>query len=151
MRPWRRQTHAAPSEHCDCGIYACCDLAEAAAYLEGFHRPGGRVVHHVIGRVSLWGSVIECRRGWRASCAYPAHIWVPTLRASREAAAAAEEIALELADYGVPIEILECTTREEVIAALDRNLTTPPDALRTGLRPLAEAVDPADVVPRKET
>ena len=60
------------------------------------------------GRASLWGSVVDCEQGWRASHAYPAHIFVPTLRASEESAARVEAIALALTDYGVPVEILEC-------------------------------------------
>ena len=37
----------------------------------------GLVAPRVLGRVSLWGDVVECAWGWRASFAYPAQIYVP--------------------------------------------------------------------------
>ncbi len=78
-------------------------------------------VQWVIGTVSLWGRVVECTRGWRASHAYPKAIYVPAthgpywLRAER-----AEEVALALTDYGIPVELLDADSRRpaEVVAAL---------------------------------
>ena len=76
----------------------------------------------MIGTVSLWGRVVECTRGWRASRAYPSRIYVPQrpapywLRAERS-----EEIALGLTDYGVPVELLDAAAGrpEELVVALE--------------------------------
>jgi len=103
LRPWRRKTHAAPSERCLCGIYASWEVREAVDYLQGLHRPGGPVVRHVVGLASLWGTVVECERGWRASHAYPVRIYVPERRTGGEAVPPAKEIARRLAVYGVPV------------------------------------------------
>jgi hypothetical protein len=123
FRPWRRRRladHSAPEETCRCGIYAAADPERAAAYLEG------PIVHaeplpwpshqRVIGRVSLWGSVVECEDGWRASHAYPERLFVPPLQ--RERAGDARTIAFELTAYGVPIELLESDAQEDVVAVL---------------------------------
>jgi hypothetical protein len=34
------------------------------------------VLGRVAGRVRLWGTVVECERGWRASHAYPSRLLV---------------------------------------------------------------------------
>ena len=59
----------------------------------------------MIGTVSLWGKIVEAERGWRGGCAYPKEIYVPT-REPRGRLVDAEEIAVRLADYGVPMHIL---------------------------------------------
>jgi hypothetical protein len=66
-------THEAPWPDCDCGIYAFRDQAEAAELLEHFATtPNGKgAVGWAIGRVSLWGRVVECEKGWRGQFAYP--------------------------------------------------------------------------------
>jgi hypothetical protein len=76
------------------------------------------ILHRVIGRVSLWGSVVECEGGWRASHAYPERLWVPALHDEHEIAGDARKIACELTAYGVPIELVDCRTREDVAAVL---------------------------------
>jgi hypothetical protein len=120
--PWRRRSkHLPPARGCGCGIYAAREPEEAATYLEGYSAAAALSIHRVIGTVSLWGRVVECRRGWRASRAYPKTIYVPAtsapnwLRAER-----AEEIALALTDYDVPVQLLEANSGapEELIAAL---------------------------------
>jgi hypothetical protein len=120
--PWRkRPQHAPPARGCGCGIYAASEPAEAASYLEGHAAADALSVHRVIGTVSLWGRIVECSRGWRASCAYPKTIYVPAthlpywLRAER-----ADEIALALTDYDVPVQLLDADAfgPEELIAAL---------------------------------
>jgi hypothetical protein len=69
-----------------------------------FHRQD--VVARVIGLVSLWGRVLACPRGWRAEVAYPQRIYVPIHAMKVRAWKRAEEVALSLADYGVPVEIV---------------------------------------------
>jgi hypothetical protein len=59
--------HAAPQRDCECGVYAFKSREDAAALARE------KVDHDVIalGRVSLWGRVIETERGYRAAHAYP--------------------------------------------------------------------------------
>jgi hypothetical protein len=120
---WRRRgEHVAPVYRCRCGIYATREAEDAASYLEGRSWEEALAVHRVIGTVSLWGRVVECTHGWRASLAYPKVIYMPAtrgpywLRAERR-----DEVALALTDYGVPVELLDTDARnpEEVAAALD--------------------------------
>lgn len=107
--------HEAPKDGCVCGIYAGrleglgTYLAEAAC--------GG--VARVIGQVALWGTVIECERGFRASRAYPSRIFVP------EDAGAAwrvswDDVCLELARYGVPVELLASPASDAPRVLADR-------------------------------
>jgi hypothetical protein len=118
--------HAAPHARCSCGIYAAKQPAQATSYLTHcFPRRGG-VLHRVIGRVSLWDLVVECQRGWRAGRAYPASLYVPSARKRRlpslfhltRPLVPAEEIALSLTDYGVPVELIDCRTTRELLAQL---------------------------------
>lgn len=64
--------HSAPDARCGCGIYAARDPAEARRYLVGRDEPG--VVGRVLGRVLLWGLVVEGEHGWRGELAYPAQL-----------------------------------------------------------------------------
>lgn len=58
-------THRSPDERCTCGVYALKASTKV--------RP---MAHDatVVGTVSLWGRVIEQRRGYRAEIAYPARL-----------------------------------------------------------------------------
>jgi hypothetical protein len=87
---FRRRTHDAPEAACECGIYAT-ELDRLGPYVED-------VVVCVIGRVALWGTVVECERGSRASHAYPLELFVP-----QETAASAGA----LAEYDVPVRLLD--------------------------------------------
>jgi len=126
--------HFPPSAQCRCGICASRTAAETAAYSSRCFKQGAGVFHRVIGRVSLWGTVVECERGWRASHAYPAQIYVPTPKrcllsfgtGTRRPSLPAEEIAWGLADYGVPVEVVDCTTVREVAESLDLARQVPP-------------------------
>jgi hypothetical protein len=103
-----RPRHAAPSETCTCGIYgAPFELIRRNLSLDDGLPPGSLFV---IGTVSLWGDVLECERGWRASLAYPSRLFVPL------GSPGAAERAAGLRDYGVPVELLETST---IAAALD--------------------------------
>jgi hypothetical protein len=114
----RRAPHETPQVHCDCGIHAAKDIAMAAGYLSTYDDVlAPIVVHRVIGRVSLWGSVVEGEFGWRAAKAYPAHLYVPPRRASGPAVPA-DAIAEGLADYGVPVDVLDEEEHDEIVSAL---------------------------------
>jgi hypothetical protein len=120
--PWRRRsTHLPPAGDCRCGIYATRGPEEAATYLEGRSWADALSVHRVIGTVSLWGRIVECARGWRASRAYPKRIYVPATRAPYWLKAPqVDEVALALTDYGVPVDLLDPTSScpDDIVAAI---------------------------------
>jgi hypothetical protein len=65
--------HEAPRLGHACGIYAFRDREDAERLLEQLGpvgKPAGRLAA-AIGRVSLWGRVIENTGGWRSQYAYP--------------------------------------------------------------------------------
>ena len=111
-RLWRRQPsmHRPPDWSCDCGIYATRRVAVAVRYAETYGSRHWRVLHRVLGRVSLWGSVLEYTDGWRAARAYPLELFIP--RVGPVGSPGAEAIAEALADYGVRVEIVEGTGAE---------------------------------------
>jgi hypothetical protein len=102
-RVWRRaEQHQSPELRCECGIYGA-DLGRVSQYLTP--APFEVTAARVLGRVSLWGTVFECERGYRASRAYPLAIYVPMDAARNDRRL--EDLAMGLADYGVPVELLE--------------------------------------------
>jgi len=105
-RRWRGEAseHEAPEERCACGIYAT-EAGRLGEYFQ-FGPIRSRPSACVFGRVSLWGTVLECERGWRASTAYPKHLYLP-LEALGGHGPVLEEVALDLTQYGVPVELLE--------------------------------------------
>ena len=112
--PFRRGDHSAPAASCHCGIYAA-SLERVGSYLDPGWLRGRR--EPVVGRVSLWGRVVECEQGWRASLAYPERLYVPLLDARGDESRAAR-VALDLTDYGVPVELLEVDLAGDIIAEL---------------------------------
>lgn len=95
---WWRPKHEAPETGCTCGVHAVPREHLSALANEGLWPPARFLV---LGTVSLWGDVVECRDGWRASHAYPASLVV--VRTGSGAGA----VAAELADYGVPVHVVE--------------------------------------------
>jgi hypothetical protein len=61
--------HSAPHLECACGIHAAREPVAVLSYLRGRDEPA--TVARVLGRVQLWGSVVEHEGGWRAERAYP--------------------------------------------------------------------------------
>lgn len=115
LLPWRRpQEHVAPEDGCTCGVYAT-SLDGLRPYLDGFE-PRLRPVQRVLGCVSLWGEVVECERGWRATLGYPQRLYVPT--SSLEDPGDAADVALALTEYGVPVELLHCRGADDAIDRL---------------------------------
>lgn len=112
----RRARHPAPApeQDCECGIYAS-SLRRLGAYLRDLYMDE---IGRVIGRVALWGTVVECERGLRASHAYPLALYVPR-DASRDPRIDADDLAEELRRYGVPVETLD-GVRGESTALLER-------------------------------
>jgi hypothetical protein len=112
-RVWRKKPseHPAPTEECRCGIYGARDAEHATSYLtndlwrdEPLRWP---LLHRAIGRVLLWGSVVESEKGWRASHAYPERIYLPTRSESGEALPQLGELAAALSAYGVPVKLID--------------------------------------------
>lgn len=106
--PWRKEPndHAAPELDCRCGIYGVRSVAAARSYLE---RPALLCRDdRVIGRVALWGNVVEGPAGWRASHAYPIELFVPApvvAFSGLRRHAYVEEIVLALEEYKVPVDL----------------------------------------------
>ena len=112
-RVWRTKPseHPAPTEACACGIYGVRDAEHAACYLTNdlwrYEPLRWPLLHRAIGRVSLWGSVVECKRGWRASYAYPERIYLPTQSESGETLPQLGALAAALSAYGVPVKLID--------------------------------------------
>jgi hypothetical protein len=97
--------HVAPKAQCSCGIYAARAIALPADYMTGFW--WGGACDRVVGRVSLWGSVVECEEGWRASHAYPERIFVPAGDSNGRLLPDAGDLAIALSIYGVPVHLVD--------------------------------------------
>jgi hypothetical protein len=70
-------------------------------------------VARVLGLVSLWGTVVECERGYRASHAYPLHLYVP-IDAAWQKKHCWDELVSGLESYDVPVEPLAARCSETV-------------------------------------
>jgi hypothetical protein len=114
----RQPRHPAPAEACECGIYAA-DLDQIGPYLNGSSTDFA--VARVLGRVALWGTVVECERGLRATYAYPQRIFVPADACHDRRRGEAGELADGLAAYGVPVELLRAE-RADALLALGRRV-----------------------------
>jgi len=116
--------HRAPSLDCSCGIYATWNVDRAtqiadcatARFRDCLGRP---VLGAALGEVSLWGTVVECAHGWRASYAYPARIYVLAPSYGRRSqVASAGDLADDLRNYGVPADALDCRSSLEIRSLL---------------------------------
>lgn len=106
-RPWRkeRNDHEAPDLDCDCGVYGVHSVVAARSYLE--RPPLLCRDDRVIGRVALWGDVVEGPCGWRASQAYPIDLFVPVVAHSGfRNHAYVDEILSALEAYEVPVDVI---------------------------------------------
>ncbi|GEM_PF-1393158 len=116
--------HDAPPPHatCTCGYYAVKRLATALAWARARPQQFPSAEALVIGRVSLWGHVIEHEDGYRAQRAYPHLLYV----------LGPPGAARELADlYGVEAY---AATWDEVEERAVRELSeSPPPALARSL------------------
>jgi hypothetical protein len=101
LRRIARRKHVTPEFDCTCGVYAGRQELVPHYWQESAGRWSKA---RVFGRVALWGKVVECERGWRATRAYPSRIYVPA--DTRLGSADEVEIAAQLTEYGVPVELL---------------------------------------------
>lgn len=127
-------THEPPDVQCRCGIWSTREpglLQEphwTVAPPKGVAPLPGVLV---VGQVALWGRVIEHERGWRASHAYPLHLYAFTEDAT---------LAAALRDkYLVPVEYGPRAER------LRKRLPPPPEA--TPAQPRTAAPRPAPPQP----
>jgi hypothetical protein len=103
LRLGRQHAHESPKPGCSCGVYAA-GLDFVRHYLLD-PLPSQWGDPRVLGRVALWGTVVECEHGYRASLAYPTQIYLPT-RSRLPNGLSWDEIADNLGRYQVPIEAL---------------------------------------------
>lgn len=90
-----------PDSACECGVWAL-RTRESADEVFGAYADSGVPV--AIGRVALWGRIIEHNRGWRGQFAYPLDL---------EAFGAAPAAVADLAEqYGVPAQLLTAADLE---------------------------------------
>jgi len=88
--------HAAPTWGCECGIYGCSRLDDAAAIERGSQLPRGPLGDpcQVVGVVFLWGRVIQHEHGYRAEYARPLKLLAgPALWRGREVRLLIEAVA----------------------------------------------------------
>ena len=119
-RPWRSYGtgHAPPADGCDCGVYAMFEPGELAHFFRTTVM-GPRVHYHVFGRVSLWGDVVEADRGWRASSAYPAELWLPEMDYHVGRSLGIAKAEADLAAYGVPLNVRRGTPPRDLLRELN--------------------------------
>jgi hypothetical protein len=77
-----------------------------------------QVVRRAVGRVALWGRVVEGTCGWRAAAAFPAEIWLPQADSTGARIDDIGTIAMDLADYGVPVRVCDAMTPRRVVGML---------------------------------
>jgi hypothetical protein len=65
FNPELEPTHRSPMPGCTCGVHAMKDVRRIT---------NGRTRGAVVGRVAMWGRVIEHSKGWRAEFAYPSRL-----------------------------------------------------------------------------
>jgi hypothetical protein len=125
----RCRLHPAPEMSCDCGVYASATAPDAAPFAVCYGSSRRYPLARILGRVSLWGTVVECDRGWRAELAYPAGLFVGIRRRATErrvplwrpryARVPADELLDALGAYGVPVEQVGADSIPDLARALD--------------------------------
>ncbi len=108
--------HVPPVDRCQCGIYAAARTSALANYVGRGLSPVTRL--QAVGLVALWGEVVEHVQGWRASKAYPQRLWLPTCEEGGRRLRDWDELALDLAAYGVPVQPIEGGTPLEILGAV---------------------------------
>lgn len=87
--------HQAPVDWCRCGIYALRTPAGLPT------KTGGDFT--IVGRVRLWGHVVQGPRGWRAQFAYPDSLFVVTGSRRRRREDLLERALVDLERFSVSV------------------------------------------------
>ena len=96
-----------PNWHCQCGIYGVKTLAQAQKWSKMGPR-GDRPNSHtqVVGKVVMWGKVLQYQVGAKAEYAYPEQLWLSPTMLSWGGEEHPERLAEELAaKYGIPVNL----------------------------------------------
>jgi hypothetical protein len=114
--------HRAPDAVCACGIYASRSPRPAAAFLidAELAQRRRRSLCSLLGRVRLWGQVVEAEDGWRGERAYPERLYLlerpaHPLAPGHDSLTTAEIVA-SLEPYGVPLELVSSESLREFSA-----------------------------------
>lgn len=115
--------HPVPGRACTCGIYAAAEPILPVDYLPPHVKATATIrtqallgydVVMAVGRVALWGTVVECSFGWRAERGYPVELAIPRgIRHYRRSGRLADSydsgrVADELAAlYGIPVVVVD--------------------------------------------
>jgi hypothetical protein len=71
-----RHDHEVPDERCECGLYSAKTLDHLMT-MRHYYRYDPAKMFKVIGKVALWGKVIEGTQGWKATYGYPSELYLP--------------------------------------------------------------------------
>ena len=92
-----------PGNNCRCGLYSAKDLDHLHT-MPHYYNYDPQDCFKVIGKVALWGKVIEGSQGWRAQFGYPSELYLPF---------EAWYLHDELKDaYGVPVRLKNFLRKE---------------------------------------
>ncbi len=91
--------HRAPVDWCRCGIYALRTPADLPT------KTGGDFT--VVGRVRLWGHVVQGSRGWRAQFAYPDSLFLVTGSRRNSRRDLLQRALDDLERFAVPVATVE--------------------------------------------
>jgi hypothetical protein len=102
--------HESPGEQCDCGIYGLSEREAVVSYVRGrWDAPSYcTLLYRVVGRVAMWGKVVEGRNGVRAARAYPVEFQLPRRIAGLDLLSP-EEATRALEPWGVPVTVTDET------------------------------------------
>jgi hypothetical protein len=75
--PKPKATHECPGDNCTCGLYAAKTLEHLIGEMGYAQYDMDSGVVAVVGKVKMWGKVVEGSLGWRAGYAYPAAFYLP--------------------------------------------------------------------------
>jgi len=104
--------HRSPDPKCHCGVYAA--RRESIDWRRLGHRG---LTPLVVGRVSLWGPVVEGEHGWRAEHGYPERLFVP--RVGKTLKERDQRVAESLEAYGVPTRTILVDNRRALMPVLE--------------------------------
>lgn len=108
-----KSRHEAPHPEHECGVYGLRSRTRIEKLLDGWKDNQGEPDAWALGRVSLWGRVVEFELGWRAEYGYPYEVTV----FSNESAVADEVRRL----YAVDVEIAPALVPREPESEADED------------------------------